>query len=103
MAPIFDAMEVKLDDAPGEDSEGRALPVRDRWHHTVQVGGTFSADLRLEASDDDGATWAELAAFTAAGIFTIEGALGELRIRTEAFTSGDPTATYGGVSLRHDP
>lgn len=101
MRPLFDAMDVKLDDTPGEDSEGRALPTRDRWHHTVQVGGTFSADVRLEASDD-GDNWIELAAFTASGIFHLETPLAYLRVRTEAFTSGEPEVNYGGVDLRAD-
>ncbi len=100
MRPLYDDMDVKLDDTPGALSQGRALPVRDRWHHTVQVGGTFSADVRLEASDDDGVTWAQLAAFSAAGIYHLEGALGHLRIRTEDYTSGTPIATYGGVDAR---
>lgn len=54
---------------------------------TVQViAAALSADLRIEASDD-GTTWVELAAFTAAGIAGPFGVHEQLRVRVNAYTS----------------
>lgn len=101
MRPEIHAVDVKLDDTPGPDSEGEPCRYPELCvDHTVQVVGTFTADLRVEVSND-GATWVELDAFTAPGIASYTGlAFRLLRVRTEAFTGGAPSVFYGGMNVR---
>lgn len=68
--------------------------------HTIQVSGTFTADLRIEVSND-GVSWVQLGAFTAPGIASYAGkSFRRLRVRTAAFTSGVPVVHYGGLNVR---
>ena len=101
MRPEFHLVDVELDDTPGPDSEGEPCLYPELCvDHTVQVTGTFTADLRVEASND-GVTWVELSAFTAPGIACYDGsAFRMLRVRTDAYTSGDPVVHYGGMNVR---
>lgn len=101
MRPEIHLVDVKLVATPGPSSEGSPCRYPELCvDHTVQVVGTFTANLRVEVSND-GVTWVELSAFTAPGIASYSGlAFRMLRVRTAAFTSGTPSVYYGGMNVR---
>lgn len=80
---------------------GDAHPCESLIGLTVQVSGTFVADLRLEASND-GSVWTELDAFTAPELVTFDGVFRFLRVRTEAYTSGSPVVKLAGMQARSE-
>lgn len=101
MRPEFATLDVKLSATPGPSSEGEACRYPEFCiDHTVQVSGSFTADLRIEASND-GTVWVQLGAFTAPGMASYAGkAFKRLRVRTNAFTIGAPVVRYGGMNVR---
>jgi hypothetical protein len=79
---------------------GRAenvLRFRDKF---VQVYGTFSATLQLEASIDGNAYFAVGPAVSAPGVLPFPETAEFARVRTTAFTSGAPEATLAGFDER---
>ena len=70
---------------------------RDKY---VQVHGTFSATLQLEASIDGSTYFAVGPAVSAPGVVPFPETAECARIRTTAFTSGTPEATLAGFDER---
>lgn len=66
----------------------------------VQVHGTFSATLQLEASIDGSAYFSVGAALSSPGVVAFPETAEFARIRTTAFTSGTPMATLAGFDER---
>lgn len=101
MRPEFHLVDVRLDATPGPTSEGTSFHFPEVCiDHTIQVSGTFNADLRIEVSND-GATWVQIGAFTAPGMASYAGkSFKRLRVRTNAFVSGAPVVNYGGMNVR---
>jgi len=100
MRPEFHAVDVKRDATPGPLSEGSPSRYPEICiDHTIQVSGTFTANLRVEVSND-GVTWVEIDQITAPEIAFYEGSFRMLRVRTAAFTDGDPVVMYGGMNVR---
>ena len=79
---------------------GRAENVfrfRDKY---VQFHGTFTATLQLEGTVD-GSDYVPIGAPTSApGIVAVPETVEFLRVRTTAFTSGEPKAVFGGFDER---
>lgn len=82
---------------------GAAVPVKDYREKCVQILGTFVADMAIQASLDDGATYgAVVASVTAPGLHSIPYACTHLRIFMTDYTSGAPAARFGGFDARSD-
>lgn len=91
--------------APGD---GTAQPVAAYQGGTVQVFGTFTATLQVQAKLDGG-DWVNVgSALTAPGFVTIADTNGcplsvaFIRVRTTAYTSGTPSAIFAGFNSRSD-
>lgn len=62
---------------------------------TVTVGGSFTAVVTIEVSQDAGATWAPVASFTQADEQALDFAAQQMRVRINNFTSGTPDVDVG--------
>lgn len=79
-------------EAPASVAAGAAVKVSDLGSKTVQIWGTFTATLQLQASMD-GVAWQTLGAnITGADARTVADEWNFLRINTSAYTSGTPLA-----------
>lgn len=79
---------------------GRAENVfrfRDKY---VQVHGTFVATLQVEATIDGSEYFSVGGPQAAPGVVPVPETVEFLRVRTTAFTSGDPKAVLGGFDER---
>ncbi len=81
---------------------GRAENVFRFRDKTVQVHGTFVATLQLEGSIDGSEYFAVGAPVSAAGAIRVPETLEFLRVRTTAYTSGEPKAAFAGFDERAD-
>lgn len=81
---------------------GRAENVFRFRDKTVQVHGTFVATLQLEGSIDGSEYFAVGAPVSAAGAVRVPETVEFLRIRTTAYTSGEPQAVFAGFDERAD-
>ena len=79
---------------------GRAENVFRFRDKTVQVHGTFVATLQLEASIDGSEYFLVGAPKTAPGAVLIPETVEFLRVRTTAYTSGEPKAVLAGFDER---
>ena len=79
---------------------GRAENVFRFRDKTVQVHGTFVATLQLEASIDGSEYFPVGAAMTAPGAVLVPETVEFLRVRTTAYTSGEPKAVLAGFDER---
>jgi hypothetical protein len=79
---------------------GRAENVFRFRDKTVQVHGTFVATLQLEGSIDGSEYFAVGAPVSAAGVLRVPEMLEFLRVRTTAYTSGEPKAAFAGFDER---
>lgn len=79
---------------------GRAENVFRFRDKTVQVHGTFVATLQLEASLDGSDYFPVGAALTAPGAVLVPQTVEFLRVRTTAYTSGEPKAVLAGFDER---
>ncbi len=66
----------------------------------VQVHGTFVATLQLEASIDGSDYFPVGAPQSAPGVIAVPETLEFLRVRTTAYTSGEPRAVFAGFDER---
>lgn len=70
---------------------------------TVQISGTFVADLQIEVSLDNGSNYSPAGStINAPGVHSVPFTCTHVRIRTTAFTSGTPAARFGGFDSRSD-
>ncbi|MBI3184632.1 MAG: hypothetical protein HYZ28_21050 [Myxococcales bacterium] len=79
---------------------GRAEQVfrfRDKY---VQIHGTFVATVQVEGSIDGSDYFAVGAAQSAPGVVPVPETLEFVRVRTAAYTSGDPKAVLAGFDER---
>jgi len=79
---------------------GRAEQVfrfRDKY---IQVHGTFVATLQLEATIDGSDYFAVAAPMSVPGVIPIPETVEFVRVRTSAYTSGEPKAVLGGFDER---
>ncbi len=79
---------------------GRAENVFRFRDKTVQVHGTFVATVQLEASIDGSDYFPVGAALTAPGAVLVPQTVEFLRVRTTAYTSGEPKAVLAGFDER---
>ena len=79
---------------------GRAENVFRFRDKTVQVHGTFVATLQLEASIDGSEYFAVGTAKSAPGAVLVPETIEFLRVRTTAYTSGEPKAVLAGFDER---
>jgi hypothetical protein len=70
---------------------------RDKY---VQVHGTFVATLQIEASIDGSDYFAVGGAVSAPGVVAVPQTVEFVRVRTTAFTSGEPKAVLAGFDER---
>jgi hypothetical protein len=69
---------------------------------TVAIGGTFVATLRVEGTID-GVNWIALGSDITAPVLQLyDQTIVRLRIRTVAFTSGAPSASFNGFDSRSE-
>lgn len=66
----------------------------------VQVHGTFVATLRVEASIDGSDYFPVGAAVSAPGVVPVPQTVEFVRVRTTAYTSGEPKAVLAGFDAR---
>jgi len=79
---------------------GRAENVfrfRDKY---VQISGTFVATLQVEGTIDGSDYFPVGAAMNAAGVVPVVETIEFIRVRTTAFTSGEPKAVVAGFDER---
>lgn len=67
---------------------------------SVQVHGTFVATVQIEATIDGSDYFAVGGALSAPGVVPIPETVEFVRVRTTAFTSGDPKAVLAGFDER---
>ena len=79
---------------------GRAENVFRFRDKTVQIHGTFVATLQLEASIDGSEYFLAGASKTTPGVVLIPETVEFLRVRTTAYTSGEPKAVLAGFDER---
>ncbi len=79
---------------------GRAENVFRFRDKTVQIHGTFVATLQLEASIDGSEYFPIGAAASAPGAVRVPETVEFLRVRTTAYTSGEPRAVFAGFDER---
>ena len=79
---------------------GRAENVFRFRDKTVQVHGTFVATLQIEGSIDGSEYFPLGAALSAPGALRVPETLEFLRVRTTAYTSGEPRAVFAGFDER---
>lgn len=79
---------------------GRAENVFRFRDKTVQVHGTFVATLQLEGSIDGSEYFPLGAPVSAAGVLRVPETVEFLRVRTTAYTSGQPQAVFAGFDER---
>jgi hypothetical protein len=79
---------------------GRAENVFRFRDKTVQVHGNFVATLQLEASIDGSDYFAVGGAASAPGAVQVPETVEFLRVRTTAYTSGEPKAVFAGFDER---
>ena len=84
---------------PGGDGNGAnldsSLMGEDK---AIVVGGTLTAGLlTVEASEDAGTTWIELATFTAPGVQTVTGVFSLMRVRKHGSATGTQTVGVSAV------
>ncbi len=83
-------------EAPASVAIGAAVNADRLADKTVQIIGTFVADLDIEGSlDPAGTVFGVIATVSAPGLTQIPGTFRKLRINTTAFTSGVPQAFLG--------
>ena len=69
---------------------------------TIAIGGTFVATLRVEGTID-GVNWIALGADITSPVLQLyDQTVQRLRIRTVAFTSGVPLASFNGFDARSE-
>jgi len=84
-------------EVPAEVAAGEPLDVKWLDKLTVQVGGTFTAEIQLEGRLTPVNDWIAIGdPITEPGIVVIEQLIAELRATTTAYTDGTPTAIVGG-------
>lgn len=91
--------KIRLEVKP-QVAAGRAEQVfrfRDKF---VQIHGTFVATLQVEASIDGSDFFAVGASQSAPGVVPVPETVEFVRVRTTAFTSGEPKAVLGGFDER---
>jgi hypothetical protein len=69
-------------------------------HKYLQVGGTFAATLQVEASIDGSEYFNVGSAVIAPGVVPIAETVEFIRVRTTAYTSGEPKAVLAGFDER---
>lgn len=79
---------------------GRAENVFRFSHKYVQVHGTFVATLQVEGSIDGSDYFAVGGAISAPSVVPVPETVEFVRVRTTAFTSGDPKAVLAGFDER---
>ncbi len=79
---------------------GRAENVFRFRDKTVQFLGTFVATLQVEASIDGSEYFPVGAAASAPGVVRVPETVEFLRVRTTAYTSGEPKAAFAGFDER---
>lgn len=88
-------LEVKAEVAAGKAEQ--VFRFRDKY---VQVHGTFVASLQLEASIDGSDYFPVGTVQSAPGVVPVPETVEFVRVRTTAFTSGEPKAVLAGFDER---
>jgi hypothetical protein len=88
-------LEVKAEVGAGKAEQ--VFRFRDKY---VQLHGTFVATLQVEASIDGSDYFAVGAAQTTPGVVAVPETVEFVRMRTAAFTSGEPKAVLAGFDER---
>lgn len=83
--------------ANAQSTNAYAMQVLGRNYHAIQVIGTFSASVLVEATLD-GTNWFTLSTITSAGITQYTGIYQAIRVSVSAYTSGNVTVV--GISQR---
>lgn len=93
--------ESKTMEAPAvAATNGDEILVERFTEKTVLFSGTFVATMRVQGSMD-GANWADVSGdVTAPSVVEVPHTVKYLRVRTTAFTSGVPAASFGGYDAR---
>src|SRR5947199_215033 len=93
MAKIHHTLEAKASVAAGA-----ATFVGDLTSAEVQVGGTFSATVKVQGSVDK-VTWSDIASVTSASLTSVTAGYQWVRLNTTVYSSGTPTAFVGGSAV----
>lgn len=88
-------LEVKAEVGVGKAEQ--VFRFRDKY---IQLHGTFVATLQVEASIDGSDYFPVGAAQTAPGVVPVPETVEFVRVRTTAFTSGEPKAVLAGFDER---
>jgi hypothetical protein len=88
-------LEVKAEAGAGKAEQ--VFRFRDKY---VQIHGTFVATLQVEASIDGSDYFPVGAAQSAPGVVAVPETVEFVRVRTTAFTSGEPKAVLAGFDER---
>lgn len=83
--------------AVGAGKAAHVFRFRDKY---VQLHGTFVATLQIEATIDGGEYFPVGAAQSAPGVVAVPETVEFVRVRTTAFTSGEPRAVFAGFDER---
>ncbi len=79
---------------------GRAENVFRFRDKTVQIHGTFVSTLQVEASIDGSEYFPVGTPYSAPGALMVQETVEFLRVRTTAYTSGEPRAIFAGFDER---
>ena len=101
MKTDFEDLDVKLS-ATTNQNIGAAFHCDRYREKTVQIYGTFTATVEIQASLNGTDYFAVQSNISAGGAYAVAFTCKFIRIKTTAYTNGTPKAKFGGFDSRSD-